>query len=480
MCDVTVQASDGQTFLAHACVLAASSPTLKSSLIHKSALLYELKLDGICGEVWQKLIQFIYSGTLEVPVTNDVLYAAEQLKIESFLAPSKQLDKDFHNSYSKESCSKDGMGADGQHIQSCWPSDKELDKHVHSGDKNYEDDDTVSYSSDMNDDDMSESYDDNDLKLLSSNDIPAICQSPQSNGIVKKENTLPNNKHCETVRNLARDYKSGSSIPQRTLGLTSPATTCKGQFLCDKCPKVYSYKLAFVKHQKRHTEVGRVVRQTSTVTDDENNRYECRLCEKSYASRYLLNRHNILHSDQNPHVCTICGKRFSQGCVVRQHMRTHTGERPYVCSFCGKTFTNAGSLNTHNLTHVSDKPHKCALCRRSFSCRQYLQRHLVVHGALKKHQCLVCGKSFRDSGVLKVHNRVHTGERPLKCTVCGKSFRESSALLTHRRRHTGEKPFKCNTCGKAFTTTSHLYTHERSHDRSHDRSQHLLKSQVGE
>ena len=75
-----------QTFPAHACILSASSQTLKSSLVHTgSSCLYEVKLDGIRGDVWQRLVQFIYSGTFDGPLTDDILRAAEHLEIVSFL-----------------------------------------------------------------------------------------------------------------------------------------------------------------------------------------------------------------------------------------------------------------------------------------------------------------------------------------------------------------------------------------------------------
>ena len=465
MCDTMVRASDGQTFPAHACILAASSPILKSSLIHKSSSSqYEVKLDGISGDIWQKLIVFIYSGKLDVPVTRDVLYAAKQLKIRSFLSPTKQLDDNLLNSCSRDGSSEDRLGAAEQEIETFQTSSMEHDRligdrsdggdnDVNAGDDSW-DSDTVDYSV-GNNEDMREICD--EMKLESSNICPAIHQSPLSTGFIKLEKTSPDIVNSIT----STTQKSDSVILQCSTMQKCP--TFKRQFLCDKCPKTFCYKTAFLKHKKHHTEKRTAAEQTLTVGNTEKNRYKCDQCNKQYRSLFVLKRHQILHSADNPHVCSICGKQFTQNSDIRQHMRTHTGEKPCVCSFCGKTFTSVSSLNVHNRTHYPEKPHKCSTCDRCFSCQAYLQRHLVVHGALKAHQCTKCGKSFRDSGVLKVHWRVHTRERPLKCDVCGKSFRESSALLSHKRRHTGEKPFVCETCGKTFTTTSHMYTHARTH-----------------
>ena len=445
LCDVIVRASDGQTFPAHACILSASSRTLASSLVHTgSSCKYEVNLDGIRGDVWERLAQFIYSGRFDGPLTNDILHAAEHLEIVSFLTSSKEPCHYNHDDCTN--CVSDA--AEPNTAQSNETCDTVLDQKSDDSD-----DDTVDYNNDISeDDDVNEVgglYDDN-INL-------------ESNFLVKNEIALLNNVQCEADRNHATKRESDSAtLPPKAVDQKSHTRSYHDQFVCGKCPRVYRYKTAYMKHQIRHTEV----KQTPKVRIDPSEPYDCLQCKKSFRSRCLLKRHSIQHSDQNPHVCLICGKSFSQAYCVKVHMRIHTGEKPCVCSYCGKRFVSVSSLNVHNLTHSSEKPHTCTTCGRSFRNVQYLKRHQFVHGAVKAYRCTVCGKSFRDSGVLNVHRRVHTGERPLTCPVCGKSFRESSALLTHRKRHTGEKPFKCKECGKAFTTTSHLYTHERTHKRT--------------
>ncbi|NXS38004.1 MYNN protein, partial [Pomatostomus ruficeps] len=51
-------------------------------------------------------------------------------------------------------------------------------------------------------------------------------------------------------------------------------------------------------------------------------------------------------------VCNTCGKVFSEASSLRRHMRIHKGVKPYVCQLCGKAFTQCNQLKTHVRTHT--------------------------------------------------------------------------------------------------------------------------------
>ncbi|KAL4230810.1 zinc finger protein [Mactra antiquata] len=79
----------------------------------------------------------------------------------------------------------------------------------------------------------------------------------------------------------------------------------------------------------------------------EEDRYVCRICQKSFHLLRLLNRHVKCHSEVKRYLCTFCGKGFNDTFDLKRHTRTHTGVRPYRCDLCGKAFTQRCSLESH-------------------------------------------------------------------------------------------------------------------------------------
>lgn len=80
---------------------------------------------------------------------------------------------------------------------------------------------------------------------------------------------------------------------------------------------------------------------------NEDGRYVCMLCHKTFKTGSILKAHMVTHSSRKDHECKLCGASFrTKGSLIRHHRR-HTDERPYKCAKCGKSFRESGALTRH-------------------------------------------------------------------------------------------------------------------------------------
>ena len=87
----------------------------------------------------------------------------------------------------------------------------------------------------------------------------------------------------------------------------------------------------------------------------EKKKYECKICDKSFAVKRSLNRHKFMHKDDNPYKCITCSKACSNKSDLKKHERIHTGERPYNCKYCLKTFNSTSHLKRHERVHTRER-----------------------------------------------------------------------------------------------------------------------------
>ncbi|NIG58473.1 myoneurin isoform X2 [Pontoporia blainvillei] len=400
----------------------------------------QVKADG-----FQKLLEFIYTGTLNLDSWNvkEIHQAADYLKVEEVVTKCKIKMEDFafianpssteissitgnielnqqtclltlrdYNSREKSEGSTDLVQANPKQGALAKKSSQTKKKKKAFNSQKTGQNKTVQYPSDILENASVEVY--LDANKLSTPVIEQVAQSNNSELELTSvvENTFPAQDIVQTV------------TVKRKRGKSQPNCALKEHSMSN---------IAAVK-----------------------NSYELESSGEELDQRY---------SKAKP-MCNTCGKVFSEASSLRRHMRIHKGVKPYVCHLCGKAFTQCNQLKTHVRTHTGEKPYKCELCDKGFAQKCQLVFHSRMHHDEIRYRmknlyekCLLCGMILR----LFYLNRKHSGEKPYVCDRCGQRFAQASTLTYHVRRHTGEKPYVCDTCGKAFAVSSSLITHSRKH-----------------
>ncbi|KAM6965466.1 uncharacterized protein znf366 [Aplochiton taeniatus] len=192
-------------------------------------------------------------------------------------------------------------------------------------------------------------------------------------------------------------------------------------------------------------------------------RWKCRMCDKSYTSKYNLVTHILGHNGIKPHGCHLCGKLFKQLSHLHTHLLTHQGTRPHKCQVCHKAFTQTSHLKRHMMQHSDVKPYSCGVCGRGFAYPSELRAHELKHQKGQGNVCVECGLDFPTLAQLKRHLTTHRGPTLYRCGECQKSFQYPSQLQNHMMKHKDIRPYICSECGMEFTQPHHLKQHTLTH-----------------
>uniref|UniRef100_H3DGZ5 Zinc finger protein 710 n=1 Tax=Tetraodon nigroviridis TaxID=99883 RepID=H3DGZ5_TETNG len=192
-------------------------------------------------------------------------------------------------------------------------------------------------------------------------------------------------------------------------------------------------------------------------------RWKCRMCEKSYTSKYNLVTHILGHNGIKPHGCHLCGKLFKQLSHLHTHLLTHQGMRPHKCQVCHKAFTQTSHLKRHMMQHSDVKPYSCSVCSRGFAYPSELRAHELKHEKGQENVCVECGLDFPTLAQLKRHLTTHRGPTLYRCSECQKTFQYPSQLQNHMMKHKDIRPYICSECGMEFIQSHHLKQHTLTH-----------------
>ena len=165
-------------------------------------------------------------------------------------------------------------------------------------------------------------------------------------------------------------------------------------YLCDQCDYITKQQ----GHLKRHIRAKHI------------DRFECKLCEKTYSMAEALYRHvKSIHEEQSftcPHCDYIAKKK---GLLKRHIGAKHSLER-FECKLCEKTYSMAVALNRHVKSIHEKKSYKCPQCSYVSSRQDVLKCHIKCKHSQETVICDECGYQAATKMLLKKHKRrAHEG-----------------------------------------------------------------------
>ncbi|KAK7469742.1 hypothetical protein BaRGS_00036224 [Batillaria attramentaria] len=196
----------------------------------------------------------------------------------------------------------------------------------------------------------------------------------------------------------------------------------------------------------------------------------CKKCRARFSNPEKYRQHIVNHP---VFICDICSVTYHRKSSLTRHMsKCHFTEPHLTCPACSFVAKTLSGLRTHcKEVHQESKPFKCKHPGCSYTTWKlwdFLHRHSVLHSGVKQCICDKCGQGFAHQDGLMSHHKACYQLQQFLCDLCGKSFNHVQSMRAHRRTvHFGEKPYSCESCGNRFSDQHNLKRHMRIHDNAY-------------
>ena len=173
---------------------------------------------------------------------------------------------------------------------------------------------------------------------------------------------------------------------------------------------------------------------------DETFKCHHKRCNEVFKTRYRLNQHKIKHVGK--YHCDSDGCNFIANCSgqLDLHKFTHSEERTFKCQYCDKCFKGKYGLEYHiKREHPEERPDlpqlKCEVngCEYQTKSKAGFNQHKRIHS--HPFQCNVCHQRFATEEAFENHKYIHSKDKSSKksfqCKSCSRNFSVHQNLQLH-------------------------------------------------
>jgi len=262
------------------------------------------------------------------------------------------------------------------------------------------------------------------------------------------------------------------------------------KYVCDQCNHSFCTRTSLIHHlQFEHPGTGSVKCykcclkfETQDQLDNHTEKihfqetFECDSCEKSFAKKENLLRHQIDHKSSDymrcDFKCDKCQSVFRWKTSFQRHMKDIYNDNmtvKNVCNLCDKEFCTTKFLKAHMKFQHETPNRVCTKCGLTFTEEVNLKRHVenAIKDGLAKYSCDLCLSTFCTRTTLTRHlESQHEGTGNFKCHKCSVNFESKDSLKLHKEKIHFNETFKCHDCERSFTRIETLKKHETDHKAS--------------
>ncbi|CAL4096154.1 unnamed protein product, partial [Meganyctiphanes norvegica] len=218
------------------------------------------------------------------------------------------------------------------------------------------------------------------------------------------------------------------------------------------------------------------------------------ICEKKFnLTKELRKQMLIKPENQNPYECRICEKDFTYLCLLKDHMGSHSDEfeKHYTCGCCGEYFELKSLLKAHMMEfHQEDFAldpsgtmkkcqemnqvyHSCVICSCAFVTKTHLNHHKKqMHTVMKRIKKL---QSWSEAETIDCYNPAileqlaqeqDNEDSKVHCSMCDMVIIGNMPFVNHVKLfHTipSDQPFSCDLCSVKFKFKESLENHLEAH-----------------
>eukprot|EP00092_Neocalanus_flemingeri_P001916 GFUD01002046.1.p1 GENE.GFUD01002046.1~~GFUD01002046.1.p1 ORF type:complete len:620 (-),score=114.31 GFUD01002046.1:44-1903(-) len=160
------------------------------------------------------------------------------------------------------------------------------------------------------------------------------------------------------------------------------------QYPCNQCDYIATQN----GHLKRHV-----------LAKHSLERFECKLCMKTFALKDGLHRHVINFHENQTYPCPECKFVASRSDSLKYHIQFRHSEEKAICDECGYQAATMRLIKKHKLRKHEGMRYPCNMCDYQASEKTTLTHHINSTHEKIRHQCDMCIRKFTKKTSLKRH-----------------------------------------------------------------------------